>query len=194
MKLGIRTGTLYRSFTAGKKGSVTKIVKSDDKGAEIVIGSELPYAEILNRSGVTLVKGKPSTTGRSKTRMEAYFWAKHLEIKDSGNKFWKRNALAVRKKGYIKIKGTQYFDRALSIYKQQYQERLEREIMDDMNDAVQTNIKDLTAITKKVADKFKTFIVKVPAYFNLALAETMTDRGKSYWSNVSGDKTKADWV
>lgn len=190
--LGMRSGKLYRSFTKGQEGSLTKIA-TDENGIVVTIGSDLPYAEIQNRGGfikaspVTVMykfdKTKDNKMGdklakpRETYQMAQYFWAKWFESNKTED--WLMfTALKINKLGGMQIKATHYFDNAEKTYQDKYEMKVVKELLalfeKDFKKIDSEN--DLENQVKNVSMILKNFAKKIPNFFLLALAENMEDR------------------
>lgn len=122
-KLMLRSGKLYKSFLGGKD-SLTKTT-INQQGISTEIGSKLPYAEIQDTGGVIqatpVVAQRKSKTGKvwSKQtyRMAQFFWYKFRETK---NTYWRSLAMKVERDGFVTIKPTHYFEKAMVEFKKNY--------------------------------------------------------------------------
>lgn len=176
-KLGIRSGNLFRSFQLGNANTLTKIDTANERGISVTIGSNLVYSGIQNEGG--FIKATPISKGRSKFKMESYFWGMFRQY---NNIFHKIMALSVRAKGGITIRATRYFDKSEKTFVEKYENRM-------LNDLVNvfSQYGDPDKIQKNLANIMKNFATKVPNFFLLALAQNMTDRGKE-------NPKKTTWV
>lgn len=186
-KLGIRSGKLYRSFIKGQKNSLTKINYANSRGINVTVGSDLPYAKIQEEGGFIEAKKKLGSVKRKRDvyAMEQMFWARYFKSK---NKYFMNLALSIMSKDLkgervgVTIKPTHYFTNAINTYKNEYEtimlKELAMQLENNFPDIEST--KDFDKAVKYTTDMMKTFAVKVPNFFLLALADNMADRGKEW--------------
>jgi len=161
----------------GNPNTLTKIDTANERGISVTVGSDLIYARKQNYGGV--IKATPIANGRSKFKMESYFWGM---FKEHNNIFYKIMALSVRKRGGVVLNKTLFFDKSIKTFTGKYEYKMLNDLVD-----VFSKYGDPDKIQKNLASIMKNFATKVPNFFLLALAQNMTDRGKD-------DPKKTTWV
>ena len=190
--LGVRTGTLYRSFGRNHPNSLT-VVKKTDTQINAVVGSNLEYANIQNVGGFIEATPKAvkrtTKTGKSyyeKTyKMTQYFWAMYGETK---NIFFKRMALSVLKKGGVKIKATKYFDKSLDTYEN---ELLSKQLEKILNLVLKALNGDIDRAIQIAVEALKDVATELPETFQLALSQNMKFRSAN---NKFNNPKTVTWV
>jgi len=187
-KVGIRSGKLVRSFGRNSEFGLFEI-KDVNGVITVVLGSNLPYADKLNRGGFIKAKKKKRGKTRDIYSMESMFWARYYASK---NKFFKIMALSLIKKTVsggrvgINISKTQYFDKSVDYLNKRILPDKYKQVIEDISRMSITQ--DFDTLNKKFKDRVLNLANKMPEYFQIALAQNMTNRGKGY------DDNKVSWV
>lgn len=172
--LGIRTGSLYRSFGRNHPNSLTK-VKFNNDNVSAVVGSTLPYAKIQNDGGFI----------KSKGRMHKWFFYQYKKHK---NDFFKIMALSVIKRGGVKINETKYYDKTIEYYEKQL---LNPELQRILNLVIKAMNNDLGKAILFAIDLLKDLATELPETFQLALAENLIYRSAN---NKFNNPKTVTWV
>lgn len=118
--LRIRTGGLLRSFLpTSKKGLFS--YSSSEKGLQVVVGSQMPYAKIHETGGRIYAKRTKFTKRGIFWSMSLFFLAKYYQTKVP---YFFNLFLAVQKKGFVTIPRRAYFSKAAKVFQQKHYPRL----------------------------------------------------------------------